>query len=203
MLRQSSALRHGQKEHLRRLRRVTGVMVLYPIAYIVLSLPLAAGRMAMAQGHQPSVSYFCAAGAIIASSGLVDVIMYTLTRKALIINSESSRSDRDRVYGSNMHSHAATVTAGAKNTTTRHEMKMLSRIAANGISRNPEGHGSTENIIQGLELAGLGKVYQKTTIEITHEPAGEASSTSPADSMSEEPVPARARSQYAWVPQWS
>ena len=61
-------------------------MVIYPVAYIVLSLPIAAGRMAMARGITPSPAYFCAAAAIITSSGVVDVTIYTLTRRKLIMD---------------------------------------------------------------------------------------------------------------------
>ncbi|KAI1967123.1 hypothetical protein LOZ58_000619 [Ophidiomyces ophidiicola] len=180
----------GQKENLRRLRRVTGYMVLYPLAYIVLSLPLAAGRMAMARGERLNVVYFCAAGALMSSSGLVDVAMYAFTRRALLLDSQISNADR--TYSSSRYqinnNHIATVTA--ENSTTR------------GFGARPHHynhrHGdserlqSTENIISQESdhemLDGMGKVYQQTTIEITSEPAdksgrnrsGGGSSTGPS-----------------------
>lgn len=58
----SSILGNSQLESLKRLRRVVGYMTIYPIVYIVLSLPLAAGRMATANGHTPSITFFCCAG---------------------------------------------------------------------------------------------------------------------------------------------
>lgn len=58
----SSILGNSQLESLKRLRRVVGYMTIYPIVYIVLSLPLAAGRMASAHGSTPSLTYFCCAG---------------------------------------------------------------------------------------------------------------------------------------------
>ena len=72
------------------LRRVVRHMAIYPIAYVVLSLPLAAGRMAMVRGFTPSPAYFCAAAAIITSSGVVDVTIYTLTRGRLVTDSAPS-----------------------------------------------------------------------------------------------------------------
>ena len=59
---QSSILGNSQLESLKRLRRVVGYMTIYPVVYIVLSLPLAAGRMASANGNTPSITFFCCAG---------------------------------------------------------------------------------------------------------------------------------------------
>jgi len=58
----SSILGNSQLESLKRLRRVVGYMTIYPIVYVVLSLPLAAGRMANMSGKMPSLAFFCSAG---------------------------------------------------------------------------------------------------------------------------------------------
>ncbi|KAJ5915569.1 hypothetical protein N7466_011502 [Penicillium verhagenii] len=159
---QSSILGNSQLESLKRLRRVVGYMTIYPIVYIVLSLPLAAGRMATANGSTPSLTFFCCAGAIMTSSGLVDVVLYTLTRRNLIIDSEPSQ---DHSYGKFASSkgrrgdHLTTITAEPKS-------------RKHGISQNTDRDGSTDNIVQpSLEMGPMGKVYQETTIEITTEPA--------------------------------
>ncbi|KAJ5975558.1 hypothetical protein N7481_009265 [Penicillium waksmanii] len=160
----SSILGNSQLESLKRLRRVVGYMTIYPIVYIVLSLPLAAGRMATANGDSPSLTFFCCAGAIITSSGLVDVILYTVTRRNLIIDSEPSH---DRSYnkfasskGRRGDTHLTTITADP---TTR-------RMGLH--DEDLDRDGSTDNIVQpGVEMAPIGKVYQETTIEITTEPA--------------------------------
>ncbi|KAF4762270.1 hypothetical protein HAV15_007850 [Penicillium sp. str.  len=68
-----------------RLKRVNSYMVLYPVVYITLTLPLAVGRMASTAGHTPSATYFCVAGSMMALSGLCDTILYTLTRKNSIL----------------------------------------------------------------------------------------------------------------------
>ncbi|EEP79684.1 conserved hypothetical protein [Uncinocarpus reesii 1704] len=203
----SPIMARGQKEHLRRLRRVTGYMVLYPLAYIVLSLPLAAGRMAMARGEKLSIVYFCVAGAFISSSGFVDVVMYALTRRALLLDSQPSNVDR--AYSSGRYqphsSHIATVTAEHRSSRMPHYNHHHHRRQE---SENPGYHSSMENIIQeesGLEMLGfgMGKVYQKTTIEITSEPLEKgpesptaASSSGPscdsANPMDSIPSPVRA-----------
>lgn len=59
---QSSILGNTQLESLKRLRRVIGYMIIYPLVYVVLSLRLAAGRMAMESGDSPSITFFCGAG---------------------------------------------------------------------------------------------------------------------------------------------
>ncbi|KAL2372863.1 integral membrane protein [Blastomyces gilchristii SLH14081] len=183
---QSALLGRGQKEHLRRLRRVIGYMVLYPIAYLILSLPLAAGRMATARGGKLSVTYFCTAGAVIASSGFVDVIMYTLTRRALLMDSEPSNVDRFYPSQRIGHSHITTVTADHKQ--SRLDNSILHRRQVTERDTRGDRDGSTDSIVQPLELSELGKVYQKTTIEITTELA-EDNSTSPDSSVNETRMP--------------
>ncbi|PLB54196.1 hypothetical protein P170DRAFT_442327 [Aspergillus steynii IBT 23096] len=176
-IKQSAILGSSHTESLKRLRRVIGYMVIYPIAYIVLSLPLAAGRMATAQGQTPSVAFFCVAGALITSSGLVDVLLYTLTRRNLILESEPSH---DRSYNRFVSSknrktdnHLTTITADPKNRT---DISALRTVRQRDEEEDLDHHvrdGSTDNIVQntGVELTPMGKVYQHTTIEITHEPA--------------------------------
>ncbi|TKA26036.1 hypothetical protein B0A50_05548 [Salinomyces thailandicus] len=66
--------------------RITKLMTLYPCVYVVLTLPLAAGRMwSMAHhGAQYSDTFSCVAAALLTSCGWVDAALYTLTRKALL-----------------------------------------------------------------------------------------------------------------------
>lgn len=66
--------------------RITSLMTLYPLVYVVLTLPLSAGRMwSMAHNGQPySDRYACFAGAMIASCGWADSLLYTLTRRRLL-----------------------------------------------------------------------------------------------------------------------
>lgn len=111
------------------------------------------------------------------------MVLYTLTRRNLIIDSEPSH---DRSYnkfasskGRRGDTHLTTITADPK---TRKQ----------GIhDDDPDRDGSTDNIVQpGVELGPIGKVYQETTIEITTEPAypGEgASERSSKDDFNDSP----------------
>lgn len=193
----SSILATTQMESLKRLRRVVSYMVIYPVAYVVLSLPLAAGRMMSAQGKTPSTAYFIVAGAMMTSSGLVDVLLYTLTRRNLVMYSEVSANHQYDNMASNSVSNGRKMSRmmGNGNLNAMTTTITTSRVdpADNDIggkyggsgwnrrgrapkevytSDSPERDTSTDNIVQkGVELTELGKVYQETTIEVTSEPA--------------------------------
>lgn len=66
--------------------RITTLMMLYPLMYVVLTLPLSAARMwSMARhGESPSNVTDCVTGALLASCGWVDCLLYTLTREKLL-----------------------------------------------------------------------------------------------------------------------
>lgn len=175
-------------------------MVIYPFAYIVLSLPLAAGRMMAARGITPSTSYFCVAGAMMTSSGFVDVLLYTLTRRSLILNSDTSAHQQYANMGSQSNSKGRIgrlISGNKDGVITTMTTTITSRLDKTGEDRGVIGgkfrrglgiterqtryssdshegddNNSTDHIMQqDIELANLGKVYQQTTIEVTSEPA--------------------------------
>ncbi|KAI1658308.1 G protein-coupled glucose receptor regulating Gpa2-domain-containing protein [Daldinia decipiens] len=74
------------------MRKARTAMLAYAIVYTVLSLPLAAGRMAGMSHNQLSDEYYLFAGALFTCSGWVDTILYTFTRQALLF-------DELNVYG--------------------------------------------------------------------------------------------------------
>ncbi|KAJ5280052.1 hypothetical protein N7478_005424 [Penicillium angulare] len=159
---QSKILGASYTESLKRLNRVVSYMVLYPIVYITLTLPLSAGRMASVSGKSPSVTYFCVAGALMTLSGFCDVLQYTLTRKSVVLESETRSKDvsRDKKYQGygNIYSNKSDADDKGPYTTV---------CAARG------GNSSTEAIVhqQDVELTTVDQVYQQTTITVTHEPA--------------------------------
>ncbi|EPQ65674.1 Bgt-3780 [Blumeria graminis f. sp. tritici] len=61
-------------------------MVVYTLAYLVLTLPLAVGRAASMAGFNVPPEFFAAAGTLMACSGFVDVVLYVGTRRLLVMN---------------------------------------------------------------------------------------------------------------------
>ncbi|KZL63548.1 integral membrane protein [Colletotrichum incanum] len=60
--------------------------LIYPIIYILCTAPLAMGRVITMAGKQVSLEYFCLAGAMIASNGWLDVLLFSTTRHVIIFN---------------------------------------------------------------------------------------------------------------------
>lgn len=165
-------------KHTESLHRVVRCMVIYPIAYVVLSLPIAAGRMAMVRGITPSPAYFCAAAAIITSSGVVDVTIYTLTRRNLITASETSHNHRRDRFGISTPrkdaDHLATMAAEPTSNCTGVRMFRGRSHNVSQVSDEPVLRGSsTDNIVHGAseEWPDLSQTYRLTTIEVTSERA--------------------------------
>lgn len=63
-------------------------MVVYPLVYVVCTIPLASARMAAMSGSPPSLARLCLSGAMIVSNGWLDVLLYTLTRRIMIFSDE-------------------------------------------------------------------------------------------------------------------
>ncbi|KAH8882287.1 hypothetical protein GQ53DRAFT_847678 [Thozetella sp. PMI_491] len=66
--------------------------LLYPLIYVLCTAPLAAGRIASMAGNNVPLSYFCFAGAMIASAGWLDVALYSWTRRSIVFSGEAPPS---------------------------------------------------------------------------------------------------------------
>lgn len=58
--------------------------LMYPIIYVVCTLPIAIGRILNMANIRLPVEYFCFAGALIAFNGFLDCVLYGLTRNSII-----------------------------------------------------------------------------------------------------------------------
>ncbi|PQE09604.1 integral membrane protein [Rutstroemia sp. NJR-2017a WRK4] len=67
-----------------RILKTARYMVVYPFAYVALTLPLAAARVSSMAGRPPPLIFFPVAGSLMASCGIIDVLLYISTRKALV-----------------------------------------------------------------------------------------------------------------------
>jgi hypothetical protein len=69
-------------------------MVVYPFAYVALTLPLAAARVSSMAGKTPPLVFFPVAGSLMACCGIIDVIIYISTRKALVKSSVGMKGSK-------------------------------------------------------------------------------------------------------------
>jgi hypothetical protein len=72
-------------------------MVVYPFAYVALTLPLASGRVSAMAGHEPPLAFYPVAGTLMACCGITDVLLYIWTRKALLKNGGQGSIEGDQV----------------------------------------------------------------------------------------------------------
>jgi hypothetical protein len=88
----------ANKTTIEAVNRITKLMMLYPFVYVLLTLPISACRMwSMAHnGQMVSDTTQCMIGALLASCGWVDCLLYSLTRKRLM---------RETMGGANNCSH--------------------------------------------------------------------------------------------------
>ncbi|KAJ4374259.1 hypothetical protein N0V83_003000 [Neocucurbitaria cava] len=89
-----------------KLTRATKFMVLYPAVYVILTLPIAVGRMVAMTGTNMPDIFFCVAGSMLTSCGWIDALLYTLTRR-ILVSGEISTGHYNRTHN--------TVTAIATN----------------------------------------------------------------------------------------
>lgn len=75
-------------EESKRVRAISNLMVVYPVVYVICTLPLASARMAAMTGEPPSLARLCLSGAMITSNGWLDVLLYTYTRRIMIFSDE-------------------------------------------------------------------------------------------------------------------
>lgn len=63
---------------------------MYPAVYVILTLPIAVGRMVAMTGTAMPDVFFCIAGSLLTSCGWIDALLYTLTRRILVTNDIST-----------------------------------------------------------------------------------------------------------------
>ncbi|KAH7057139.1 G protein-coupled glucose receptor regulating Gpa2-domain-containing protein [Macrophomina phaseolina] len=69
------------------------MMVVYPLVYVVCTLPLASARLQSIIGRDSSIAHLCLAGAMITSNGWLDVLVYCVTRDVFVFSDEAPRDD--------------------------------------------------------------------------------------------------------------
>lgn len=67
-----------------KLSRATKFMVMYPAVYVILTLPIAVGRMVAMTGQPMPDLFFVVSGCLLTSCGWIDALLYALTRRVLV-----------------------------------------------------------------------------------------------------------------------
>jgi hypothetical protein len=96
-----------------KLTRATKFMVMYPAVYVILTLPIAVGRMVAMTGTPMPDVFFIIAGSLLTSCGWIDALLYTLTRRILVSN-EISTIQYDQQYGRTAITTVNTTHAGTR-----------------------------------------------------------------------------------------
>ncbi|KAK7513317.1 G protein-coupled glucose receptor regulating Gpa2-domain-containing protein [Phyllosticta citriasiana] len=145
-----------------RINRAARYMLIYPITYVILTLPLAAGRMAAMTGHNLPNTYFAIAGMLMTSCGWIDVFLYTLTRRVLVSNELDPRktgsgrgpygsgweiASFDKQVGNKMGDNIVTITGGRDARSPRGSalrafgsIEEMGRGAVYGVGGDADGH---------------------------------------------------------------
>jgi G protein-coupled glucose receptor regulating Gpa2 C-term/G protein-coupled glucose receptor regulating Gpa2 len=75
-------------------RTAAKLMIVYPIIYVICTLPLATLRMiSMASNSNLSFGWFCFAGAMITSNGWLDVFLYSMTRRIMLFSDDPPNTE--------------------------------------------------------------------------------------------------------------
>ncbi|KAF2643325.1 hypothetical protein P280DRAFT_249801 [Massarina eburnea CBS 473.64] len=90
-----------------KLARATKFMVMYPAVYVVLTLPIAIGRMVSMGGVNMPDVFFCIAGSFLTSCGWIDALLYTLTRRVFVGGGEVSGHHYNRTLVTTTATNAA------------------------------------------------------------------------------------------------
>jgi hypothetical protein len=155
----------------KRVKAISNLMVVYPIVYVVCTLPLASARMAAMSNKPPSLARLCLAGAMITSNGWLDVLLYTLTRRIMIFSDEPPPDNNgvdtfsafwaqsEKRFGA-----ACTIEASNRNS-HNHQTKVSS--TGTGLASWPSKNDSAEDLCE----AGERDIKMVTTTHVFSEPA--------------------------------
>ncbi|KAF4553240.1 Hypothetical protein D9617_7g029670 [Elsinoe fawcettii] len=136
----------------------------YPIIYVVCTCPLAAMRISSMANNVPSYVQLCVAAAMITSNGWLDVLLYCLTRRALIFGSEPLKEDMralDTFYWKPEEYGTTTTIQGP-----------LRRSGSRGRGRKGMGEAFDERSSSTEELVDLedGQMKMKTEVTVSRAP---------------------------------
>lgn len=176
-----------------KLTRATKFMVMYPIAYLALTFPIAVGRMIAMSGKKLPDTFFVVAGALLTSCGWIDALLYTLTRRVLV-NGDLSTGHYNRTVNATLtnaarpgdaHNYGLSSMPSKEPTSTARTVTIvggsnrISRLVDHRRGRNtlrskhhesiaessPTRTGSQDSIIKPLRQDGI-NIMTETNIQV-------------------------------------
>ncbi|KAF1947349.1 hypothetical protein EJ02DRAFT_365677 [Clathrospora elynae] len=179
-----------------KLTRANKFMILYPLAYVILTLPIAVGRMIAMTGKVLSDIPLCVVGSLLTSCGWIDALLYTMTRKVLV-SGDLGTGNYDRTVTANLTNAARPGDAGQYGLQSMHNKETLTSTArtvtivggSNSLSRipdprrgrnfstrsrhedtlledSPERMGSQDSIMKPLQANNSISVTRQTDIQV-------------------------------------
>jgi hypothetical protein len=175
-----------------KLTRATKFMVMYPFVYLLLTLPIAIGRMIAMTGKTLPETFFVVAGVLLTSCGWIDALLYTLTRRILVNNeistgqynqtvnatlTNAARPGDEQNYGLTSMVSKEPIASTARTVTIVGGSHRLSRIVDHRRGRNtrsrhydsmaesPTWSGSQDSIIKSGQPDGI-NIVTETNIQV-------------------------------------
>lgn len=166
-------------------KRAAKYMIIYPVVYVVCTLPLAGGRMAAMTGVAVPYWWFCLAGAAITSCGWLDVLLYALTRRVLIFStSPPSKTDYGLntfgwYHGSSFYGTTTTIEGPLTQTKNRNLAKRGGAKKLTSL-RSPSWRSANKRSSDEDYFAAPteGVITTRTTVEVSSGPLYAGSDTS-------------------------
>lgn len=171
MLLQRIKTNYYTSEEAKRAKAISNLMVVYPIVYVVCTIPLASARMAAMSGSPPSLARLCLAGAMITSNGWLDVLLYTLTRRIMIFSDEPPPEDNgidtfSAFWSEKGQRFGAACTVEADRTAGQRSSRRPKRMARGLVSLHSKNDSADD-----LCAAGDHDIKMVTTTRVFSEPA--------------------------------
>ncbi|KAM3072570.1 hypothetical protein ACMFMG_009363 [Clarireedia jacksonii] len=142
-----------------RIHKTARYMVVYPFSYVALTLPLAAARVSTMAGNPPPLIFFPVAGSFMASCGVIDVLLYISTRKALVRTSVGMHSRKHAEPENELRK----LESGARARISR--LKGLEKVDSEDLELgNGASVGNNFSKNGGTATGGLGDIVVRQTI---------------------------------------
>ncbi|EMD65678.1 hypothetical protein GGP41_010544 [Bipolaris sorokiniana] len=181
-----------------KLSRATKFMVMYPAVYVILTLPIAVGRMVAMTGQPMPDLFFVVSGCLLTSCGWIDALLYALTRRVLVSGDLSTGqynrtatitltnnvrpSDTERYGLQSMNSKETpatsctiTITGGngrlsriVEHHRTRSYMTRSRHDATDYDDENATRTGSQDSMMKPLQQANGINIMTETSVQVEH-----------------------------------